>query len=70
MESASRARLLTLDQVSTDLCLDADKVLHLVATGQLPQIYIEGQRRFDARDVAQLIRFYKAVQTRSRYEQS
>jgi hypothetical protein len=64
MDRKRQPQLLTLDQVVQALCLDVTAVEHLVATGQLPELHIERERRFDERDLIRLIDTYKHVQKR------
>jgi hypothetical protein len=61
-----RLRLLTLEEVGKALQLKLDSVEHLVATGQLPDLQIEGQQRIDERDVVRLVDTYKHVNERRR----
>ena len=69
MERTCRVQLLSLEQVVQALNLTVDRVEHLVATGQLPAIIIEGERRFVETDLVPLIQTYKQVQERSRNAQ-
>ncbi len=66
MERTRRLQLLTLDQVAQALNLDEPQIEHLVATGQLPDLHIEHQRRFDERDLVRLVETYKRVQERTK----
>lgn len=66
MEQTRRLQLLTLDQVVQALNLDEAQIEHLVATGQLPDLQIEHQRRFDERDLVRLVETYKRVQERTK----
>ncbi len=61
-----KARLLSLAQVAELLQLAVDKVGWLADTGQLVQIPIAGEVRFDARDVERLVSDYRRVQENKR----
>lgn len=57
-----KARLLKLSQVAELLQLAIEKVMWLADTGQLVQIPIAGEVRFDVRDVERLVSDYRRVQ--------
>ncbi len=69
MGQTRRLRLLTLEQVAQALNLDEPQIEHLVATGQLADLQIEHQRRFDERDLVRLVETYKRVQERTKHVQ-
>jgi hypothetical protein len=65
--NSSERRLLARGEVISLLQLSSEKVEHLIDTGQLTKILIEGEERFDSRDVYQLIDTY--ISTASRRSQ-
>ena len=63
---ASGRHLLELREVAGLLGLEVKDVEWLVATGQLTEVRVCGKRRFDSKDVDELIEMYKRVQARRR----
>jgi hypothetical protein len=57
-------RLLEPQKVADLLCLSAEDVKQLVATGQITPILIRGQLRFDSLDIDGLIESYKRTAKR------
>lgn len=57
-------RLLRRDEVITLLQLPETDIEWLVSTGQLLELRIRGHRRFDSKDVLELVETYKQIQKR------
>jgi len=64
MTTSAKPELVTEAEVANRLRLSVGQVHHLVATGQLVEIIICGERRYDSADVIALILTYKSVANR------
>ena len=58
--------LMDFEQVAAVLKLGSDDVRWLIATGQLKEVKLCGQVRYDSRDVFHLVDTYKKVQGRGK----
>jgi hypothetical protein len=58
--------LMEFEQIVAALNLSPDDVRWLIATGQLKEVKLCGQVRYDSRDVFHLVDTYKKVQGRGK----
>ena len=59
-----RRRLLRREEVVELLQLPEDDVQWLISTGKLLELWIRGHKRFDSKDVLELVETYKQIQKR------